>query len=261
MLSIKRIFYTNCYTYRAKNPKKPIIMIRLDAYLFENDFTQSRNKAKELILAGHVLVDQKIITKPAFLVDREKIEIISPHQYVSRAGDKLKNFLLAHPIMIEGKNCLDIGASTGGFVEVLLEYGAKKVVGVDVGRDQLHDSLRKNPSVESIEGCDIRDFYSDMPFDIVTCDVSFVGSEHILPSIDRLSAGDIIMLFKPQFEVGKEVKRTKKGVVKEMKAIIAAQKRFENYCAQFSWQMLYKMTSTIKGKEGNVELFYHFKKR
>jgi 23S rRNA (cytidine1920-2'-O)/16S rRNA (cytidine1409-2'-O)-methyltransferase len=117
-------------------------MIRLDTYLFENNFTQSRNKAKELILNGEVLVGGKIITKPAFLVDGEEIKIISLHQYVSRAGEKLKNFLLEYPILIEDKYCLDVGSSTGGFVEVLLEYGAKEVVGVDVGSAQLHPKLQ-----------------------------------------------------------------------------------------------------------------------
>lgn len=236
-------------------------MTRLDAFLFENDFTQSRNKAKELILNGEVLVDGKVITKPSFSVLSQEIQIVSSHQYVSRAGDKLKNFLKSHAIMIEGKCCLDIGSSTGGFIEVLLEYGAKEVVGVDVGSEQLHPSLRENTRVISIENCDIRAYESAVPFDIVTCDVSFVGSEHILPSIDRLSAADIIMLFKPQFEVGREVKRDRKGVVKDAQAIINAQNRFEEYFLAFSWELQTKEISKIKGKEGNVEIFYHFRKK
>ena len=235
-------------------------MIRLDTYLFENNFTQSRNKAKELILNGDVLVDGKIITKPALMVLDEEIKIVSFYQYVSRAGDKLKNFLLQHPLNIEGKSCLDVGSSTGGFVEVLLEYGAKEVVGVDVGSAQLHPKLQNQERVKSVEGCDIRDFES-APFDIVTCDVSFVGSEHILPSLDRLSKGDIVMLFKPQFEVGRAVKRDRKGVVKDSRAIIDAQKRFEAHFAQFAWRLEVKEISKIKGKEGNVEIFYHFRKK
>lgn len=236
-------------------------MIRLDAFLFENDFTQSRNKAKELILNGEVLVDGKIITKPSFSIDSQEVQIVALHQYVSRAGDKLKNFLQTHPIMIEGGSCLDIGSSTGGFIEVLLEYGASEVVGVDVGSEQLHERLRKDTRVKSVEGCDIRDFKSEKAFDIVTCDVSFVGSEHILPSIDRLSSRDIIMLFKPQFEVGREVKRDRKGVVKDGEAIISAQNRFEAHFLQFNWLLQTKEQSKIKGKEGNVEIFYHFRKK
>ena len=235
-------------------------MIRLDTFLFENDFTQSRNKAKELILNSEVLVNGKIISKPSYLVDTQEVKIISSHQYVSRAGDKLKKFLLTQPIMIEGKRCLDVGSSTGGFIEVLLEYGAKEVVGVDVGTEQLHDRIRKDSRVLSVEGCDIREYVCNVPFDIVTCDVSFVGSEHILPSIDRLSYGDIIMLFKPQFEVGREVKRDRKGVVKDEQAIINAQNRFEEHFLVFNWELQTKEISKIKGKEGNVEIFYHFRK-
>jgi 23S rRNA (cytidine1920-2'-O)/16S rRNA (cytidine1409-2'-O)-methyltransferase len=235
-------------------------MIRLDAFLFENDFTQSRNKAKELILSGAVLVDGKVITKPSLLIDEQKVQIAASKQYVSRAGDKLKNFLLENPIMIEGKRCLDIGASTGGFIEVLLEYGACEVVGVDVGRGQLHERLRSDSRVSSIEGCDIREFES-LPFEVVTCDVSFVGSEYILPAIDRLSADDIIMLFKPQFEVGRDVKRDRKGVVKDRDAIMRAQNRFEEHFKVYHWKLQTKKISKVKGKEGNVEIFYHFKKR
>jgi 23S rRNA (cytidine1920-2'-O)/16S rRNA (cytidine1409-2'-O)-methyltransferase len=235
-------------------------MIRLDAFLFENDFTQSRNKAKELILNGVVLVDGKVTKKPSLLIDSQKVQIVASKQYVSRAGDKLKNFLLEYPIMIEGKRCLDIGASTGGFIEVLLEYGALEVIGVDVGRDQLHERLRCDSRVSSVEGCDIREFKS-VPFEIVTCDVSFVGSAHILPAIDRLSCCDIIMLFKPQFEVGREVKRDRKGVVKDRNAIMRAQNRFEEHFSRFHWKLQAKKISRVKGKEGNVEIFYHFKKR
>ncbi len=236
-------------------------MIRLDAFLFENDFTQSRNKAKELILNGDVLVNGKITTKAATLIDSQEVKIVASHQYVSRAGDKLKNFLRTHPIMIEGKRCLDIGSSTGGFIEVLLEYGASDVVGVDVGSNQLHPTLREDRRVISVENCDIREYKSKMPFELVTCDVSFVGSEHILPAIDRLSADDIIMLFKPQFEVGRGVKRDRKGVVKDVEAIIAAQKSFEEHFLKFDWLLQTKEQSKIKGKEGNVEIFYHFRKK
>ncbi len=236
-------------------------MIRLDAFLFENDFTQSRNKAKELILNGDVLVDGKITTKAATLIDSQEVKIVSSHQYVSRAGGKLKNFLRVYPIMIEGERCLDIGSSTGGFIEVLLEYGAREVVGVDVGSNQLHPRVREQTGVISVENCDIRNYKNDSTFEVVTCDVSFVGSEHILPSIDRLSSRDIIMLFKPQFEVGREVKRDRKGVVKDAEAIIAAQKSFEAHFLAFNWNLQTKEQSKIKGKEGNVEIFYHFRKK
>ena len=195
------------------------------------------------------------------MIGIQDVKIIASHQYVSRAGDKLKKFLTTEPIMIEGQKCLDIGSSTGGFIEVLLEFGAEGVIGVDVGSDQLHPRLREDKRVISVEGCDIRDFASPEAFDVVTCDVSFVGSEHILPSIDRLSCGDIIMLFKPQFEVGRETKRDRKGVVKDGEAIISAQNRFEEHFQTLNWMLERKEISKIKGKEGNVEIFYHFRKK
>jgi 23S rRNA (cytidine1920-2'-O)/16S rRNA (cytidine1409-2'-O)-methyltransferase len=238
------------------------MMLRLDAYLFENNFTQSRNKAKELILQGFVLVNQTIIKKPSYLIGDEVVEVIGATQYVSRAGDKLSHFLKASPILaslVEGTRCLDVGASTGGFVQVLLEYGASKVVAVDVGSEQLHASLRDESRIKSVEHCDIRDFEAE-PFVLVTCDVSFVGSHLILPAIDRLSERDIVILLKPQFEVGREVKRDKKGVVQDPVAVAMAQERFEEHCSALAWKLQKKEISSVKGKEGNVEIFYHFTK-
>ncbi len=236
--------------------------MRLDSYIFNQKLTDSRNRAKALILDSKVTVDGKIIKKPSFFVEEfHKVEILKNLSYVSRAGDKLKTFLDKHrDITIKDRYCLDIGSSTGGFIEVLLEFGAKRVVGVDVGSNQLHYKLKKDSRVESHENMDIRLFQSDISFDVVTCDVSFVSLEYILPSIDRLSAKDIIILFKPQFEVGKNVKRSRRGVVKDEKAIIHALDLFEGSISTFGYNMIIKENSQIKGKEGNIEVFYHFQK-
>ncbi len=238
--------------------------MRLDTYLHNNGYTNSRNKAKELILNKKVLVNSNIITKASFNINKNEeyqINILKECIYVGRAGDKLKEWLLEYPLDIENKSCLDIGSSTGGFVQVLLEYGAKSVVGVDVGSDQLHESLRRDIRVKSIEGMDIRDYQTKELFDIVTCDVSFVGIGHIIKDIDRLARDTIVILFKPQFEVGREVKRNKKGVVKNQKAILLAQKHFEVLCQTFGWNLQDKRVSKIQGKEGNLEVFYHYTKR
>ena len=237
--------------------------MRLDHYLCTHHYTQSRNQAKALILAQKVSVNGRIVTKPALILDSSReyrIEILQEKLYVSRAAQKLKAFLEAHPIAVAGKRCLDIGSSTGGFVQVLLEMGASEVTGVDVGTDQLHETLRNDPRVVSVEQTDVRDFESDTPYELVTCDVSFTGVTHILPSIDRLAARDIVLLFKPQFEVGKDVKRTKKGVVKDQKAIEAAMRRFEAEVAAIGWKTVVHEPSRVKGKEGNAEIFYHFTK-
>ena len=237
--------------------------MRLDHYLYARHYTQSRNQAKALILGQKVRVDGMIVTKPALTLDPSRkyhIEILQDRLYVSRAAEKLKAFLTAHPIVVTGKRCLDIGSSTGGFVQVLLEMGASEVTGVDVGTDQLHEMLRNDPRVISVEQTDIRDFKSDMPYELVTCDVSFTGVVHILPAIERLAAKDIVLLFKPQFEVGKDAKRTKKGVVKDQKAIEAAMRRFEAEVAAIGWKTVVREPSRVKGKEGNAEIFYHFTK-
>ncbi len=237
--------------------------MRLDHYLYTHHYTQSRNQAKALILAQKVSVDGTVVTKPAYLMEPSRsyqIEILEDRLYVSRAAEKLKRFLEAHPIAVAGKRCLDIGSSTGGFVQVLLEAGALEVTGVDVGTDQLHETLRNDPRVVSVEQTDVRDFESDTPYDLVTCDVSFTGVVHILPAIDRLAARDIVLLFKPQFEVGKDVKRTKKGVVKDQKAIETAMRRFEAKVSAIGWETIVREPSRVKGKEGNAEIFYHFRK-
>jgi len=234
--------------------------MRLDNYIFKNSYASSRNKASELIKNAKVKVDGKVITKPSFEVEDVEIEILQDIVYVSRAGYKLDGFLKEIDIEIENKECLDIGSSTGGFVEVLLQYGAKQVAAVDVGTNQLHSKLRQNPKVKSFEKTNIKDFKSDKKFEIVTCDVSFTGVEELFGDIDRLSSGDIIILFKPQFEVGVGVKRDKKGVVKDKKAIEFAKKRFESSVFTYGWKLVNKSESKLKGKEGNVEIFYHFKK-
>lgn len=235
--------------------------MRLDKFLTQNGFVDSRNRAQILIKSSKVSVDGSIITKVSFEIENQRVELLASLPYVSRAGEKLRGFLDLYPMPIKSKRCLDIGSSTGGFVQVLCEEDAAEVVAVDVGKAQLHDSLRHLSQVNSIEEMDIRDFRDDRGFDLVTCDVSFVGIEHILSAIDRLAKRDIVILFKPQFEVGREVKRDRRGVVKDAKAIISALHTFETRAASYGWVFKYKMASTVKGKEGNEEFFYHYSKQ
>ncbi len=231
---------------------------RLDIFLVEQGFFESRNKASEAIKSRNVKIDGKIVTKPACLVEiNSRAEILQEYSYVSRAGYKLKEFLKESDIEINDKICLDIGSSTGGFTEVLLEYGAKEVYAVDVGSNQLHQKLKDDKRVKSFEKCDIREFESDKKFDVVTCDVSFVGISYIFPKIKELSNDKIILLFKPQFEVGKDVKRDKKGVIKDKDAIKRVMMRFESLLVSEGLKLLKKEASKVKGKEGNEEYFYY----
>lgn len=236
-------------------------MNRLDNYLVEKEFVESRNKAQSVIKDGLVCVNDKVVTKSSFKVDENDAVIVAEHkQYVSRAAFKLADFLEELSLDVRDKIALDIGSSTGGFTQVLLEGGAKEVSAVDVGTAQLHKSIREDERVHVYESCDIRKFESDKEFDLVVSDVAFISLLHILDDVDRLAFKDIILLFKPQFEVGREVKRDKNGVVLDKKAILNAMQKFEEACALKNWHLVKKSPSTLTGKEGNLEYCYYFNK-
>lgn len=252
--------------------------MRYDTFIAKN-LHISRNKALELIQKKEVLLNKKLF-KAAFdvrqyaqrmlcvpyLNDEEllrnkslNLELLKK-PYVSRAALKLKNFLHQSCIDVEGKNCLDIGSSTGGFVQVLLENKAQAVSALDVGVGQLDNLLREDKRVKVFENTDLRAFTSDEKFDCVTIDVSFISLRSLLVCIDTLALCDIVLLFKPQFEVGKEAKRNKKGVLKDEKAVQEARIAFEQSCQKLAWVLQNCRKSSIKGKEGNVEYFYYYKK-
>ena len=235
-------------------------MIRLDQYLVENNLVDSRTKAQQLIKDSKVTVNSKVITKPSFKVSDETIELDDEYVYVSRAAYKLKNFLPLLPFNVQGMNALDIGSSTGGFTEVLLLNNVASVTSVDVGTSQLHEKLLNDTRVRSVEKQDIRTFESDTPYELITCDVSFISLLHILEAIDRLSSKYMILLFKPQFEVGKDIKRDKNGVVLDKKAIGVAQLKFEDTCMLLGWEKVMMEASSITGKEGNLEYCYCYVK-
>lgn len=216
----------------------------------------------ELIKEGKVLVEGKTILKPSFFVeDGFNVEVNLEQIYVSRSANKLKFFLEEiKETNLKNLNALDIGSSTGGFTQILLEYGVKSVSCVDVGTNQLHESLKKNAKIEFFENTDIREFKTDKQFDIVTCDVSFISVHDILEDIDRLANKKIIILFKPQFEVGKNVKRDRNGVVKNQAEIDLVTKHFEFSCITKGWKLLHKNKSQVKGKKGNTEELFYFEK-
>ena len=217
----------------------------------------SRNKASELIKGGKVLADGEICTKVSSEVSEAKISLLD-EIYVGRGALKLKSFLEAMKFELAGKNALDIGSSTGGFMQILLERGVKSVTGVDVGTDQLDASLRGDERVKIYEKTDVREFAKENlnKFDLITCDVS-------LPAICELASENslIITLFKPQFEVGVGVKRNKKGVVTDTKAVNLAMKRFEVLASSLKFELIACKECEVKGKEGNAEFFYAFNKR
>lgn len=233
-------------------------MDRLDRYMHKQGLVKSRNQAVSLIKSGAVTVDGKVVLKPATAIDGAEV-MINDKIYISRAGKKLELFLREYPYDIKDKHCLDAGSSTGGFVQILLEMGAKEVVAVDVGKDQLDKTLLQDSRVKAYQECDIRSFESDVQYDLVTCDLSFISIKHVFDKLLSLAKSDMILLFKPQFEVGKEAKRDKKGVVKDLKLIEQSIVKFETVVMQ-SCEIVQKSRSQLSGKEGNVEWFYHVKK-
>ncbi|MDF1877438.1 TlyA family RNA methyltransferase [Sulfurimonas sp. SAG-AH-194-L11] len=235
--------------------------MRLDNYLVEKKIVDSRNKAQTIIKEGLVSVNAKLIKKSSFKVEEgDDVSVANYKQYVSRAAFKLLEFLEELSLDVQGKVALDIGSSTGGFTEVLLEYGVSEVSAVDVGTEQLHKSLREDKRVHVYESCDIRAYESEKKFDLIVSDVAFISLLHILSDVDRLATDEIILLFKPQFEVGREAKRDKNGVVLDNKAIANAMQKFEDACVLKSWRLVQKSPSKLTGKEGNLEYCYYFKK-
>ena len=161
---------------------------------------------------------------------------------------------------LAGADVLDVGSSTGGFVQILLQRGAKSVTALDVGSSQLSEILRRDPRVIVRENTDIREFESEKKFDLITCDVSFISLNLILKSLASLAKSALIVLFKPQFEVGAEAKRNKKGVLKDEKAAGTARAKFERLCAELGLAVLHSGACKITGKEGNREFFYLLKR-
>jgi 23S rRNA (cytidine1920-2'-O)/16S rRNA (cytidine1409-2'-O)-methyltransferase len=249
--------------------------MRLDKYLvLHHGFT--RNKAQALIDAGLIVIDGKIILKASSEVSENSIITITPDKkidYVSRSAGKLDGFLdqlsesqwmlneklevfLQAPI-IENALCLDVGSSTGGFTQILLERWAKKVIAVDVGSDQLHPSLRSHNKVELYEQTDIRDFTYKESFDIITIDVSFISLREIFPHLSRCMKEDarIFALYKPQFEVGKENLR-KTGVPKNENIILQKLEEFRNFSKWIWLNIIYDSKSIVIGEAGNQEYMF-----
>lgn len=235
---------------------------RLDLLLVEKGFAPSRTKAQALILAGQVKVDGVIIDKPGLKVARSaKLEVLQPPKYVSRGGEKLEAALKAFGLDPQGKVCLDIGASTGGFTDCLLQHGAAKVYAVDVGRGQLHWKLRQDPRVVVKEGLNARFLrFEDIGelVDLATIDVSFISLRLILPRLSEVMRreGDVVALVKPQFEAGRA--QVRKGVVRDPKVHRDVLEKMLHFIqGELDWSVLGAVASPLLGPEGNREFFLH----
>lgn len=230
---------------------------RADRVLVERGLFDSRARAQAAIAAGLVSVGGRTLAKPSDMIHADAaIEAREAYEWVSRAGTKLEAALDAAGLDVTGLEALDVGSSTGGFTQVLLARGARRVHAVDVGRDQLHARLRADPRILSMEGTDIRSLEAGaLPkAAIITIDVSFIGLEPVLPAAlaHAASGATLVALVKPQFEVGRD-KLAKGGIVKDVEARLAAVERIEQCLATLGWRVSHRLTSPIQGGDGNEE--------
>ena len=234
--------------------------IRLDQFLVERGLAESRSKAQALVMSGNVLVDDKPVDKPGQQISgKPEIRIKGKdHPWVSRGGVKLAGGLDHFQIDPAGLICLDLGASTGGFTDVLLTQGASKVYAVDVGHGQLDWKLRNDDRVMVLEKTNARALSgNEVPeaIDLITCDVSFIGLEKVLPAAMALAApaARLVALIKPQFQAGRE-HVGKGGVVRDPAVHQQVCAEVESFIRDVcGWQVLGITESPIKGPEGNIE--------
>ena len=227
--------------------------------------TSSRSKAHELIKKGSVLVNKKVCKKPSKDVKKtDDLIVLDKNDWVGRGAQKLSFSLDFFEVEIDGKTVLDVGSSTGGFTQVLLKRGAKKIYAVDVGSNQLSPDLQNEPNIVSLEKTDVRSLENtfDLFFDLVVVDISFISLINVLGHIDRVTKvpGEIILLFKPQFEVGKK-NLTKNGIVKNPKISLDTLQRIISELEKIGLEYQNRVKSEMKGKMGNQEIFIYVKKK
>jgi len=232
---------------------------RADLLLVERGLFESRARAQAAIEAGLVTANDKPVMKPSEGVAVDAVLQAQPaHPFVSRGGVKLSGALQRYPVEIEDHVCLDIGASTGGFTEILLANGASLVFAIDVGRDQLHPSLRGHPKVVSMEETDIRSFEGKrlpMRPDIVVIDVSFISLKAVLPVALSLAAAPmhLLALIKPQFEAPR--KHSKRGIIRDPAVHQATCDDIAALAASLGCTGIEVFPSSIAGGDGNIEFF------
>jgi 23S rRNA (cytidine1920-2'-O)/16S rRNA (cytidine1409-2'-O)-methyltransferase len=238
--------------------------VRLDALLAERGLFESRSRAAAAVLAGEVRLgpERRVAAKPGQLVPGDiEVEVAVRPQFASRGGRKLANALDALGIGVAGRRCLDVGASTGGFTDCLLQRGAAEVIALDVAYGELHWRLRNDPRVHVIERYNARNLEAeDLPYrpDLVVCDVSFISLTKVLPAVLSVVADrfDLLALVKPQFEVGRE-RVGKGGVVRDPADRRAALVAVAEHLRQHGAAVMGFASSGLPGPAGNRETFVH----
>ena len=234
-------------------------MPRLDVMVTKNGLAESRERAQALILAGKVRVGGETVRRPDRSVsDDAAISVELGPDFASRGALKLGPALDHFRVDPRGRVAADIGASTGGFTDVLLRRGAEKVYAIDVGRGLIHWRLRQDPRVVVIERTNARELDAfPEPISLMVVDVSFISLEKVLPALRRTGPGaEVVALFKPQFEVGR-ADVGKGGIVREPAVIEAALRRFRTWCDENGYGVAGEAASEVAGAEGNREIFFH----
>lgn len=237
---------------------------RLDNLVCARGLADSREQAKRLILAGRIRVDGHPVTKAGNPVPTDSlVECTMPARFVSRGGEKLEGAFQEFNLVAEGRDCLDVGASTGGFTDCLLQHGAARVIALDVGRAQLHPSLRNDTRVTVMEGINARYLTADqLPFlpELVVVDVAFISLTLILPPVRHIlkPGGEIVALVKPQFEAGRQhIKRG--GVVRDKAVHEDVCRQIREFGEGLGLQTLGLTKSPLLGPKGNVEFLIYFR--
>ncbi len=239
---------------------------RVDSWLVDNGYFQSREQAQRSIMAGEVVINGKRVEKASQMVT-EPIEVnsLGVQAYVSRGGKKLEKALQSFDIRVDGRICLDAGASTGGFTDCLLQFGAAHVYAVDVGYGQIAWKLRQDKRVTVFERENIRYFTKERLQEspsLITADLSFISLALVLPNFGELitAEGDLVTLIKPQFEAGKG-KVGKKGVVRDKQVHLEVLERLMSSGSNLGWNLVNLTFSPILGPEGNLEYLGHWRKK
>jgi 23S rRNA (cytidine1920-2'-O)/16S rRNA (cytidine1409-2'-O)-methyltransferase len=235
--------------------------VRLDQRLVELGLETTRARAQLRIQAGEVRLGDRVIDKPATLVEPDAVPTLAQRSlYVSRGGEKLAGALDSLALDPKGLRCADVGASTGGFTDCLLQRGAASVFALDVGRGQLDQKLRADPRIESLERTNVRHFVlgERTPYDLVTADVSFISLRTVLPKLVELTrpGGRLLVLVKPQFEL--ERKAAPKGVVRDPELRARAVREVRQAGAALGLTPLGEAESPLAGPKGNREVFLLF---
>ncbi len=237
--------------------------MRLDKAIFERGFVQSRSRAALLIAENSVTVNGKIITKSSYEVsDNDIINVNDSIGYVGRGGLKLEAALKSFLIDVKDKKALDVGASTGGFTQCLLKYGVSSVIAIDVGHDQMHDSIKNDPRVTLIENFNAKNLSIDVvkeKVDIIVMDVSFISQTEIFSAMFPLIKDDgcAVTLVKPQFEVGGKY-LNKRGVVKDKKIYYDVFLKIQSFAIKNGFCIKNACISPVLGGDGNTEFLFEF---